>query len=1081
MQKLISLYKGVILFAAILLSSKAVAQGNFYKFSVTQEGVYRITAEQAAQLGAASVEELSFYGYPGMIPQKLDSNSLQLQEIPVSKIGNDLFIYLVAAERMKLGPEGTEFLPHHYTDTLHYLVQTQRPSTLQIPSVIPSPAEGTAENVLYRPVIYKNEEHNLLSSGRNWYGERVFGGESIILNYSDHLEAGMSAYFQGRLLSQSLVESSFDITIGQAQVASLSIPSIPNSTYGIKGREKEVHGKVLISATGPPQVKMYYQSGDRNATGYLDYFMLGYPYRSMELSAGVYYNLNRQTFLLDAKDYRVWDVSDFYAIEEISVSGSLPLDVDKIAVFKPETSPLLQGFESVAMDLRIHPRFSELVIITHPALASQAERLAAFKNSNGTSSQVVTLSQIYGAFGYGNVDISAIRNFLAFHFHHGKQLKHVLLFGKGTFDYKHQLGGRPNWVPTYSSRSSLNPLTTYSSDDYFGFLELGEGDWQESEEGDHSLDIGIGRLPVISTQEAKNVVDKIIAYASNSASGNWKRKILFVADDGDNNVHLNDSEKLARQISARQPEMLVEKLYLDSYSQENHGVTQKAPAAKAAFETLIDSSALVINYIGHGNETTLMAEELFTISDIANWRENARWPLFVTATCEFGRHDSPLVRSGAEEVLVAANRGAIALLTTGRPVFSNVNFALNQAFMQEVFERENGQSLTLGELYRRTKNNSLNGSLNRNFSLLGDPSLRLALPELQVVLSEIAQTNEELGKDALVALKPIRYRGRIADPLTGADVQSFQGQIEILVAAPPIVKSTKGDESQPTDYEDDKNIIFRGTAKVEKGVFEGELLLPPLPDPKTPLRLKFYAMHKSNQTEAIGYSKVVLKQEKDVEAEDKEGPIIDLALIPPFDASNLHSTWVQIKATLSDANGISLLPAQGISIQVNEEEIMELNDYFSAAEGSFVQGSLIFPVSTLKEGKNKLVFKAYDNQSNSSSMVMELWVSGSNRTSILSHQVFPNPADRYAQVTLTHNRSGENLLLGFEVYSMSGSKIISLSRRFPNAAPTLKNVTWYFMQINPNFPAKGMYLYKLELQSETDGSFDRKNGKLLIQ
>src|SRR5690606_14522574 len=114
-----------------------------------------------------------------------------------------------------------------------------------------------------------------------------------------------------------------------------------------------------------------------------------------------------------------------------------------------------------------------------------AERLSAYKNSTGISSQVVLLGDIYSSFGYGNPDVTAIRNFLAYHYLHGQKLKNVLLFGKGTFDYKKKLGGRPNLVPTYSSRSSLNPLTTYSSDDYFGFLDYGEGLWEESVEGDH--------------------------------------------------------------------------------------------------------------------------------------------------------------------------------------------------------------------------------------------------------------------------------------------------------------------------------------------------------------------------------------------------------------------------------------------------------------------------------------------------------------------------------------------------------------------------------------------------------------------
>src|SRR5690606_3430594 len=222
------------------------------------------------------------------------------------------------------------------------------------------------------------------------------------------------------------------------------------------------------------------------------------------------------------------------------------------------------------------------------------------------------------------------------------------------------------------------------------------------------------RLPVINLQEARNVVNKIIQYESTGASpGNWKRKVLFVADDGDNNIHLNDSESLAAYLSANHPEFILEKLYLDRFVQENEGEAQHSPEAKSHWETLLDSSFIFVNYIGHGNETKLMAEEIFTVSDLNDWPESNRLPVFITATCEFGRHDSPLLRSGAEELLIARNKGAIAMLSTGRPVFSNINFSLNQAFIQSVFERKNGEYGTLGEIFKQTKNKSLNGSLNR--------------------------------------------------------------------------------------------------------------------------------------------------------------------------------------------------------------------------------------------------------------------------------------------------------------------------------------------------------------------------------
>src|SRR5690606_35756156 len=170
------------------------------------------------------------------------------------------------------------------------------------------------------------------------------------------------------------------------------------------------------------------------------------------------------------------------------------------------------------------------------------------------------------------------------------------------------------------------------------------------------------------------------------------------------NVHLNDSELLANYLSENHPELELEKLYLDDFEQVNTASIQKSPLAKEKFETLLDSSLLMVNYIGHGSETTLMAEELFTVSDLNNWRENAKLPVFITATCEFGRHDSPFIRSGAEELLIAEKKGAIALLTTGRPVFSNINFSLNQAFIKSLLEKEDGHYLSLGEIFKRTKN-----------------------------------------------------------------------------------------------------------------------------------------------------------------------------------------------------------------------------------------------------------------------------------------------------------------------------------------------------------------------------------------
>lgn len=1089
MDKIKSLYKilSILVLSAITLSTELTAQESYFKFPVTRDGVYKITAAQAEKLGAASVEELSLYGYDGMLPQHLDSSSLELKEIPVKHVDGELFFFLAAPDQIERIEHRPHFQPHHYTDTLYYLVQSGKPPTKTISSSDLPASQGAAESPLYQLVIYKNSEYNLLSSGRDWYGERIFDGETIILNFEQKLSQNLPLYYQGKFLSQSHSSGTMELSINKQSVASLTFPSIPPTTYGIKGQLSKTSGFIeSFPENQPIQTRFNYRTSDRNGTAYLDYFMIGLPFPSPALPEGIYYSLNEERYNIGSRAENIWDISNFFEVKDISSNETVLSGADKIAVFKSSNVPQLLDFEQVDLNLRFSPTYTELIIITHPALLTQAQRLSHHKNSIGISSQVVTVQEIYSSFGHGNPDVTAIRNFLAFHYHQGKKLKNVLLFGKGTYDYKKKLGGRPNLVPTYSSRSSLNPLTTYSSDDYFGFMDFGEGLWEETSDGDHKLDIGVGRLPVINVQESKTVVDKIIHYSSPaSALGDWKRKILFIADDGDNNVHLNDSELLAAYLSQNHPELTLEKLYLDNYEQIPNGAVQSSPHAKTAFETLLDSSSLIVNYIGHGNETTLMAEELFTVADLNNWRPNDKLPVFITATCEFGRHDNPRIRSGAEELLIAEKKGAIAVLSTSRPAFSNVNFDLNKAVIEHAFTTKEGQPLTLGEIFMQTKNNSLNGPLSRNFSLLGDPSLHLAAPELTVQIEELVGAGKKASTDRLSSMVPVRYRAKVVSVPGGETVTSFNGNFQVVLSGPPASKTTLGDENEPGSYRDEQITLHRGKGKVENGVFEGQLLIPENDHFSLGQgTIRFFAVDTAIQREASGANKVLLGGSSQHQSSDQAGPKIQLSLDSSPAGHPISSSTAQITVLLEDPSGININPLQvgnELSIRINQGERITLNEYYQAIDGSFTQGMMNFPISGLTEGKNTVFFEAYDNYGNSTSSTLEIKVTGSGQVQILSHLVFPNPATLYSRFRLTHNREGENLLLSVTIFSLSGSEIFSTSRRFPKAGPLLDDVSYVFIPGKSSFPAKGTYLYILELRSEADGASDRKSGTLLIQ
>ena len=89
--------------------------------------------------------------------------------------------------------------------------------------------------------------------------------------------------------------------------------------------------------------------------------------------------------------------------------------------------------------------------------------------------------------------------------------KNLLLFGDASFDYKDITSNNTNFVPTYQSYRSDNIKLSYCSDDFFGMLDENEG--SGSTLIYDLMDIGVGRIPVQSSTEAEQMVQKIINYS----------------------------------------------------------------------------------------------------------------------------------------------------------------------------------------------------------------------------------------------------------------------------------------------------------------------------------------------------------------------------------------------------------------------------------------------------------------------------------------------------------------------------------------------------------------------------------------
>ncbi|MDI1322140.1 MAG: type IX secretion system sortase PorU [Algoriphagus sp.] len=1069
-----------------LFQQKVSAQNQYFKFKVSKEGVYKITAAQAQQAGAQNLNQVAIFGYPGMLPQLLDSSNLVLQEIPGLEKNGNLYFFLTGPHQVFKNEKGQfEYSHHLFSDSLSFLIGTKTN-----PKRITSTQASTGNSgsaTLYGWQSIKEEENNLLNSGRTWYSKPVNPGG--LKGFSIRATSTISSSWKiaGTLMGKSLGTSEIGLKADDLEIFKSEITPIPNSTYGVKGREVPVAIDFKPTGNKLDRIVISYQSSDQNGAGYLDEISIGVPFSSQNLPEGIYLSDQSSSFSLSLNgQLSAWNISDFYEPKPLDLSNGNQITAEKLVVFNSAEVKSITGLTLVENQLRDKSSWPELLIIAPKILESAAENLRIHKISRGIYAEVAVLPEIYDAFGYGNPDLNAIRNLIAWHFHYGKKLKNVLILGKGTFDYKAKLGGRPNLVPIYTSRNSLNPLTTFSSDDYYGLIDWGQGEWEESREGDELMQIGVGRLPVINSQEALIVVDKIIQYETNPKPGDWKRSITLFADDADNNIHLRDSEVHANFLKTNHNEFLQNKLYLDRFEQLRSGSTQSSPEAKSALEKTLQEGTLLLNYIGHGNETTLTAEEVFLVSDIPNWANQELLALWMTATCEFGRHDSPFIRSAAEELLIAPNKGAIGLLTTGRPVFSSVNFLLNEVFIKEVFRTIEGKSQDLGSIFKNTKNGSLNGSLNRNFCLLGDPSMKLAAPEYKIRLTSLEDPKTKQTLDTLSAYQEVQFNAEVVDPETGNKIDGFNGTYEIELRDKPSTSKTLGDESSSAEFEEEKILLFRGSGQIVNGSLTGRMLIPKnINYSFGEGSIRILGVSNDIPWEAFGSEKPIIGGVGDNIPVDNTGPEIKAF----FEGENsvpliFAATSIKVESSLSDLSGINISGlgiGQELSIQVNDNEPVILNEKFRALNGSYQEGSFSIQLSGLREGKNLITIRAWDNLGNGSVFSQEIIVEGSDRLQILNHKTYPNPAESESNFEFEHNRPGENLLAEVSVYNLNGQILFSESFRFVKAEAVISDLSWFFFQSQTKYPAKGTYIYKLTLQSETDNSVATSSGKIVIK
>ncbi|MCB0508799.1 MAG: type IX secretion system sortase PorU [Bacteroidetes bacterium] len=1088
--------------------------GNWYKFGVTKAGVYKLDYKFLKTLGmnvdGISPQNIRIFGHrAGMLPELAGADREDDPlEIPIKVVtanssqfqANDYILaYLPGPEKWTYQPATQTFkaTKHYYSDTKNFFITADVGSGARIPSINSTALpENTTISTYDDYGFIEDDISNIALSGKQFVGDE-FGGitdKSYAFNFPNLNSSQPVKVLISLVATSKYAGSTFTVTSdGGNNSNSIFIPNV-SIIAGIENYAEKAERLLTLNNLSPQfNIQLNYnRNGDFSTKGWLDYLQInamstlqynGQPlyFRSKaSIGAG---NVSKFIIQNMNSNVEIWDVTNPFEIQKINyqLSGntaSFTLATDTLKEFVAvENSDLIPTAFGALSNQNIHAlEQQDMLIFTRSALLSQANELAQFhRDKQGLRVAVLELNQVYNEFSSGTNDPTAIRNCIKMFYDRAngdvtQMPKYVLIFGDGTYDNKN-LGDY--LMPTYESYKTYEALETFVSDDYFGLLDDNEGA-DITNTATEKLDVSVGRIPADDISKAQNAVNKIKQYASKEAYGDWRNQGTFIADDEDYNIHIQDADEIATNVSTAQNKINIDKIYLDAFKQQIASGNESYPDVTDAINKKMFSGTLFINYVGHGGPLGLAKERILDYEDINQWSNSTKLPVFITASCEFAPFDLTNQYTAGERVLFQSNGGGIALVTTTRIVYSNRNKVMNQNFMTQFVNAYSNKDLKLGDVLRIAKNNTNTGDGNRKFSLLGDPAIELAIPKYNVVATKLNSVPISSPHDTLKALSKITIEGEVRD-LSNSLMSDFNGitAINIYDKTKNVNTLQNDPQSLAFSFSLQKNIIYKGKTQTTNGKFTTTFLVPKDIDYTYGTgKISLYSY--SDTTDAAGYSNdIIVGGASDTFPTDNKGPEIDVFMNDDkFVFGGITDESPKLFCKFYDENGINT-SGNGLGhditaiIDNDTKNFYTLNDFYETEVDDISNGKLLYPFSKLSKGRHTLEVKAWDVLNNSGVGYTEFLVE-ENAKLALSHVLnYPNPFTTYTRFMFEHNRPGASLDLKIEIFSVSGKVIKTITRNINTSGYRVDDITWDGLDDFGDKIGNGIYIYRITLKDDS--------------
>lgn len=1126
--KILFLILIVISYSNAKTQNSVLASGHWYKMGIEKNGIYKISYQELINMGFdvenMDPSKIQIYGNAEgvlpesnniLVPTELIQNAIYVHGQEDGQFNESDYIAFYAKASYKWNyiefMDTYKYYSHPYDDKNYYFITIGEEDGLRIAEE-PS-SEETPLKSIYQFRDYQSHENNLynfVKSGRKWFGESFEGQDELVFefdfpNFVKEEPVKYGLYAAGR---SSQVSKIYIQPLG-SDMQELSFPAIIGNYAYAKEAETT---KSYTTSSDEVKLSLSYSQPDPSDNAWLDYIeisavrklkMTGHQMKfsySDHMNWGEVFEFNLTN---SNENLRIWDVTNPYEVKEIenydliddTLKFKQQLNSTHYFVAFDEEGYLEPEFigEVANQDLKGLDPF-DYVIVTVEDFLSEAQRLADFhQTTDNLRCVVVTTHQIYNEFSSGKQDPTAIRNFIRYHYNKNEneidKPKYLLLFGDASYDYKDVLPENTNIVPVFQSIGSVNLTQTYNTDDYFGIMNQLEGDSSLGE-----IQISIGRFPVNNLEDAKIMVDKSIHYAENieSTIGDWRNKICFIADDEDNNLHFKDSNKLADTFMLNHPEFNVDKIMLDSYVQINTANGKRYPDVTDAINKHVEDGTLFFNYTGHGGHLSLTDERVLQIPDILAWDNYDHLGVWIVASCEFGPFDNPDHTSAGEYLVLNPKGGGAALFTTTRLAYASYNFKLNEKFHEIAFSRkEDGSHYRMGDIIRYAKNESGNKEKNLNFTLLGDPALKMAYPEFHVETTHLNDhTIEEQKPDTIKARQTINIKGKVTG-LANEVLSDFNGTVYYKVFGKPSTYTTLANDpkSYKADFQVIDHIINKGAAKVKNGYFEFTFVVPTnIPSSYGVGKISYYALEEQDDDTFLdangGFNKFIIGGVDENIEEDLQGPDIAVHLDNyHFKSGDATNNSPVLLIDLYDENGINTVNlgfGKEIKATLDQTENFYLNDYYQPIDYSYQKGNILYPLSDLEIGQHNITVKAWDSFDNSSEKSVNFMVVSGKQLNIYDLINDPNPVRDHTSIKFMHNQSNESILnVNLKVYDIMGRLVWTYESQATVLGNTIEPIYFDESDILISQLQSGIYTYTIEVSNQ-DGQKVKGKQKMMI-